>query len=194
MNQQVEERIELIDNFIFETGKGESRKWVHYFNGFVTFPFIIVLFLIVEVVSFSAIFNQFSNWAKADMMTFFSLFFILQFPAHFINFLLFKHLGAIKEKQINCSSELNDELKYHLQSITKHFKPYWLKIPVLSLMIIGLTKKMIFIFLDHSIPSIDALWSYLPLPIFAIGILLFGYTNRQILKIRKNLKAVEALI
>ena len=41
---------------------------------------------------------------------------------HFINFLLFKHLGAIKEKQINCSSELNDELKYHLQSITKHFR------------------------------------------------------------------------
>ncbi len=194
MNQQAEKRIKLIDNFIFETGKGENRKWIHYFNGYITFPFIIGLFLIVEVVSFSAIFNQFSNWAKADMMTFFSLFFILQFPAHFINFLLYKHLKQIKEKQINCSPELNDELKCHLEITTKHFKPYWLKIPVLSLMIIGLVKKMIFIFMDHSIPSIDALWSYLPLPIFAIGILLFLYTNRQIWKIRKNLKAVEALI
>lgn len=194
MNQQVEEHIELINNFILETGKVESRKSVHYFNGYVTFPFVIVLFLIVEVVSFSAIFNQFSNWAKFDMMTFFSLFFILQFPAHFINFLLYKHLEVVKEKLINCSSELNDELKYQLENLTKHFKPYWLKIPVFSLMIIGLTKKMIFIFLDHSIFSIDVLWSYLPLPIFVTGALLFLYTLQQIWTIWKNLKAFEALI
>jgi hypothetical protein len=128
------------------------------------------------------------------MMTFFSLFFIIQFPEHFINFLLYKHLEVIKEKQMNYSSRLNDELKYLLESSTKRLKPYWLKIPVLSLMVVGLLKKMLFIFMDHSIPSIDTLWNYLSLPIFATGILLFWYTNQQIWKIRKNLKAVEASI
>lgn len=194
MNQQVEERIELISNFILETGKGESRKWVHYFNGYITLPFVIGLFLFVEVVSFSAIFNQFSNWAKADMMTLFSLFFILQFSIQFVNFLLFNHLHTIKEKQINLGNELNDELESLLELITTRFKPYWLKIPVLLLMVIALIKKTLFMFTNHSNLFIDTLWNYLPLPIFLTGILLFWHCSQQIWKVRKNLKTVEALI
>ena len=192
MNQQVEERIELIDNFIFETTKGESKKWVHYFNGYVSVIVVILFFLFVEAITLGTFFHQFSNWAKADMITFFSLVFILQFPAHFINFLLFKHSQKIKSQQLLHSPESNNELLHLLQSIKKRFKPYWLKIPALLLMIIALTKSVYSNFLDKPSTILDTLWNYLPLPVFVIGFFLFGYASLQIWKIRVNLKAYEA--
>jgi len=194
MNQQVEERVEIIENFIFETGKGESRKWVHYFNGYITTPFVIGLFLIVEVTSFSTLFHQYSNWAKADMMVFFSLFLIIQFPVHFISFFLYKHIPKIQGKEIEFDNNLNGEMKSLLEINSNRYKPYWLKIPVLILMIVGLFKKTVFVFTDQPIQIIDTIWNYLPLPIFLAGILLFWHTNREILKVRKNIKTVEASI
>jgi hypothetical protein len=194
MNQQVEERIELIDNFIFETTKGESKKWVHYFNGYFMYVLIFAFVIFTEVIAFCALFHLTSKWHKTEMLVFLAFVFILQYPVQFVNFLLYRHLQEIKDKHLHYSSELNSELKHHLKAIAMRFKPLWIKIPIFLLLTIGLTKKTFLVFLDKSIPMLDTLWSYLPLPVFIVVFLSFGYANILIWKIHTNLKTIEKAI
>lgn len=194
MSQQIENRIELIDKFIFKTTKTRPDKWMHYVNGYVSSVAVILLFLFVEALAFGTLIHQFLTWGKSEILIFLALILILQFPVQFVNFLLFKHSQKIKDRELTHSSASNNELKDLLESIAKRFNPYWLKIPALILMIIGLTKSVYSNFLNKPSPLLDALWNYLPLPVFIVGILLFYYSGQQIRKIWINLKAFEALI
>jgi hypothetical protein len=134
------------------------------------------------------------KWVKSGLhiSLIFSMFFILQYSV--IGTLLIRHFKKIEGKTIAFDDKLNAELENILTVISKkRFEPYYIKIPVFAIAIIGLMQSMN-VELFSRTNTIYSIWSWFPTPTLFAGVVLFWYANNQIWMIWKNLKAVETLI
>jgi hypothetical protein len=200
MNSQIEERIEIIDDFFINTGnnqlKSKSQNWLLRFH--IVYHILFCIFLLYVIfISFCALiyWNPFyEKWVKTGLLVSLAFISILNNRLPLITHFLNKHLKIIQVKDVLFNSELNVELENFLNGISeRRFKPYYIGIPVLVIAIAGLIQHMT-IHLSSNPEFIYSVWYLFPFPVFVFSIWLLLHINRQIWLVRKNIKVVQASI
>lgn len=199
MNQQIEERIEIIKSLKTTTGKAdqslEKRIKSTRIFGIISYAlanFVLIFLILITILTILDFGSFGSSWSKSALFVFITISISIQ--AHFspIDFLLSKHRKKLQNSSFSFNNQLNNTLRKQIDELNYHrFKPYWIIIPALIIMIPGI----LMVFADDDVFAKNNLyWDYFKIPVLFIGILLFWNFNWKIYQFWKNIKNVESSI
>ena len=186
MNPQIEERIGIINQLKTTlTGKDLSlEKRIKRLKlwGYMNFGLVNLLLVFLIIISASTLlrlepFGQ--NWQKSGLIVLMTI--SLSLHAHFsiIEFLLLKHSKRLGNSDFNFDNRLNMELKELIDDMNYHrFKPYWIIIPAIILMIAGALMVL----------ELNPYWDMFTWPVLAISVLLSWRLNICVFLIRRNIE------
>lgn len=197
MNQQIEERIEIIKelkttipNKDYSLEKRIKRLRWGYF-GYVGVNILLIFLLLVSASALFHLEMLHYNWKKSMLLVVMTM--SLSFHSHFsfIEFLLSKHHKKLIASDFNFDQELNSELENLINQLNyRRFKPYWIMIPSLLIMIAAL---VILLMTEETMTPIMAhYWNQFPLPVFVITLLLLWRLNYTVFSFQKNIEKVES--
>jgi len=197
MNQQVEKRIYIIhqlnsiligNDFTLEK-RIKRLRWGYFGYALANLSLIFLL-----LGSASTLFHfkfMHYNWNKSMLLVGMAI--SLSFHSHFsfIGFILSKHQKKLNESNFTFDQELNSELENLINKLNcRRFKPYWIKIPSILVMISALV--ILFLAEETMTPTIAFYWNQFPLPVFILSILLIWNINYMVFSVKRNIDMVES--
>lgn len=199
MNQQIEERIEIIKSLKTTTGKAdqslEKRVKSTRIFGIISYAlanFVLIFLIFITILAILDFGGFGSRWPKFALFVFMTISISIQ--AHFspIDYLLSKHRKKLQNFSFSFDNQLNNTLRKQIDELNFHrFKPYWIIIPSLIIMISGI----LVVFASNDVSAINNLyWGYFKIPVLLVGILLFWNFNWKIYQVWENIKNAESSI
>lgn len=145
--------------------------------------FLLIVLMVQSALSLLQYDLSGQSWHKSALLIFITINLSLQAHLSYIEYLLLRHARNLKNRQYNISYIHNKELKELVTRLNNNrFKPYWIVIPSLGVMIGSLMSYF----------NYNPYWELFAWPVLLVSALLSWRLNNEVWLVRNNIEHTES--